>query len=58
MDRWDWILGIIIVLGIISAIYIAAYGAHIEADTFNRFSEIKITWWEALWINARVFPTN
>lgn len=32
------------------------YSAKKEADIFNRFSETKITWWDAMWGDFRILP--
>jgi len=50
---------IIIILLLVSfAIFITWFRASQEANVFNRFSDKKITTWEAIWADFRILPNN
>lgn len=45
------ILALLILLGIVMQPYF-------EARSFNKFSKIKATYWDAVWTQLRVMPSN
>lgn len=38
--------------------FLVPFSAYQEAKQFNRFSTEKITWWDALWAEYRILPTD
>jgi len=62
INNSDWLAYTIIIAAIVivfsSMFGIKWFQASQEAKAFNRFSEIKITAWDALWADYRILPSQ